>query len=404
MRRLRSWLDRLHPLFAKGGRFEQLNAIYEMVDTLLYTPPDVTRGAPHVRDAIDLKRVMIFVVLAVTPCLLMALYNTGHQAYTAMAAMGLHGAAGWRGALLGGLGIGHDPGSIGDCMGLGLLYFLPIYLVTLAVGGTWEVIFSAVRNHEINEGFLVTSMLFTLTLPATIPLWQAALGISFGVVLGKEVFGGTGKNFLNPALTARAFLFFAYPGQISGDSVWVPVDGFSGPTPLSLAAAGGVKAITDTGITWGQAFLGNIQGSMGETSTLACILGAVFLIYTGVASWRTMAGLLLGMVATSGMLQLISSHTNPMYAMPWFWHLVLGGFAFGLVFMATDPVTSAMTEVGKWIYGALIGFMVVLIRVVNPGFPEGMMLAILFGNVFAPLIDYGVMQANIRRRLRRSEI
>ncbi len=403
MQRLRSYLDRLHPLFAKGGRFEQLNAIYEMVDTLIYTPSDVTRGAPHVRDAIDLKRVMIFVVLAVTPCALMAMYNTGHQAYTAMAAMSLEGATGWRGALLGFLGIGHDPASVWDCMWLGALYFLPVYIVTLAVGGIWEVLFSAVRNHEINEGFLVTSLLFALTLPATIPLWQVALGISFGVVLGKEVFGGTGKNFLNPALTARAFLFFAYPGQISGDSVWTAVDGFSGATPLGLAAGGGVKAIADAGISWSQAFLGNIQGSMGETSTLACILGAAFLLYTRVASWRIMAGLFLAMVASSGLFQLIGSDTNPMYAMPWYWHMVLGGFAFGLVFMATDPVTSAMTEAGKWVYGALIGFMVVLIRVVNPGFPEGMMLAILFGNVFAPLIDYVVVQTNVRRRLRRSE-
>ena len=402
MSRLRAYLDRLHPLFAKGGRLEKYYAVYEMVDTFLYTPSDVTPHAPHARDGLDIKRVMTYVVIATLPCIIMALWNTGYQAYTAMAEMGIETVPGWRGAILQLFHVGHDPESIWDNMWFGLLYFLPIYIVTIVVGGFWEVLFAAVRNHEVNEGFLVTSMLYALTLPPTIPLWQVALGISFGVVIGKEVFGGTGKNFLNPALTGRCFLFFAYPGQMSGDSVWTAVDGFSGATPLGLGALGGMEAIAGAGVTWMEAFLGSIQGSLGATSTLACLLGAAFLIYTKVASWRIIFGVLFGMVATSLLLNLIGSDTNPMFAMPWHWHLVLGGFAFGMVFMATDPVTAAMTDAGRWIFGFLIGFMTVLIRVVNPAFPEGIMLAILFANIFAPLIDYGVVQANIRRRLRRA--
>jgi len=402
MSRLRNQLDKIQPLFAKGGRLERFQAMYEMVDTFLYTPGEVTRGSPHVRDAIDLKRVMIFVVLAVTPAALLGIYNIGLQANTAMAAMGATELGTWQGALVELFGIGHDPTSVWDNMWLGLAYFLPVYLVTMAAGGFWEVLFALVRNHEINEGFFVTSLLFALILPPTIPLWQVALGISFGVVIGKEVFGGTGKNFLNPALVGRAFLFFAYPAEISGDAVWTAIDGFSGATPLAIAAAGGVEAVVNAGITWSTAFLGTIQGSMGETSTLACILGAIFLVYTRVASWRIMAGVLLGMVTTTLLLNALGSETNPMFGVPWYWHLVLGGYAFGLVFMATDPVSAAMTDTGRWVYGALIGIMVALIRVINPAYPEGMMLAILFGNVFAPLIDWFVVQANIRRRMRRA--
>ncbi len=401
MSRVRRYLDSIHPLFAKGGRFEKYYAVYEMVDTLLYTPPDVTPNAPHVRDAIDLKRVMSYVVVATLPCILMALWNTGYQANQAILDLGLGMAPGWRGELLAATGIGFEPDSVFANVMHGLLYFLPIYIVTLAVGGTWEVLFAGVRNHEINEGFLVTSMLYALILPPTIPLWQAALGISFGVVIGKEVFGGTGKNFLNPALTGRAFLYFAYPAQSSGDAVWTAIDGFSGATALGLAALGGVADITASGITWMDAFLGTIQGSIGETSTLACLIGGAFLIYTGIASYRIVLGVFIGMAVTATLLNAIGSDTNPMFAMPWYWHLVLGGFAFGMVFMATDPVTASHTDAGRWIFGFLIGLMAVLIRVVNPAFPEGIMLAILFANIFAPLIDHFVMQVDIRRRQRR---
>lgn len=400
--KMRHLLNRVEPLFSRGGVLERYGAVFEMVDTFLYTPADVTTGAPHVRDAIDLKRLMIAVVVAATPCFLMAMYVVGHETNAALAVAGLDAVDGWRADIIARLGIGFNADSVWACMAHGALYVLPIYIVTLVAGGFWEVLFALVRNHEINEGFFVTSLLFALTLPASIPLWQVAVGISFGVVIGKEVFGGTGKNVLNPALVGRAFLFFAYPAHMSGDAVWVPVDGFSGATALYLAAEGGIEGILQGGITWMDAFLGNIQGSLGETSTLACLFGAAFMIFARIASWRIMAGVMLGMVGTSLLFNLVGSETNPMFALPWYWHLVLGGYAFGLVFMATDPVSASMTDTGRWIYGALIGVMVTLIRVLNPGFPEGMMLAILFANVFASLIDWFVVQANIRRRARRN--
>lgn len=395
----RRFLDTLHPHFSRGGRLEKFYPVYEMIDTFLYTPPDVATGTTHVRDGVDLKRVMTYVVIATFPAILMALYNTGYQANAAMAALDIDAAPGWRGAVLN--LFGYNPSNPLACLMHGLVYFLPIYIVTVIAGGLWEVLFATVRKHEVNEGFFVTSMLFALTLPPDIPLWQVAIGISFGVVIGKEVFGGTGKNFLNPALTGRAFLFFAYPADMSGDAVWTAVDGFSGATPLGLAAIGGLDAVREAGISWSQTFFGMMQGSLGETSTLGILIGAAFLIYTRVASWRIIAGVFIGMVATATLLNILGSATNPMFAMPWYWHLTLGGFAFGMVYMATDPVSAAMTDPGRWIFGLLIGVMVVLIRVVNPAFPEGMMLAILFANIFAPLIDYFVIQANIKRRARR---
>lgn len=402
MARVRRFLDRIEPSFQKGGPYEKFYAVYEMVDTFVYSPADVTRGSPHVRDGIDLKRVMSYVVLATLPVLMLMLWNTGYQANSAMAQLGMSTVEGWRGWLMGLLGIAYNPDSIFSNMFHGLLYFLPMYLTTLVAGGICEVIFAAVRNHEVNEGFLVSSMLYTLTLPPSTPLWMVALGIIFGVVIGKEVFGGTGKNFLNPALTGRAFLYFAYPAQMSGDAVWTAIDGYTGATPLGVAALEGMQGIADAGYTWGQTFVGMIPGSIGETSTLAILFGMAFLLFTRVASYRIMAGVFIGMFATAALFNLIGSDTNPMFGMPWYWHLTLGGFAFGMVFMATDPVSAAMTNKGRWIYGLLIGFMTVLIRVVNPAFPEGIMLAILFANIFAPLIDHFVVQSNVKRRLQRS--
>ena len=402
MGKLRKFLDRVEPMFSRGGRFEKYGALYELVDTFLYTPSDVTRSAPHVRDAVDLKRVMTYVVIAVLPCALFGMYNIGLQANLAMAELGITSAEGWRGAVLAGMGIGYDPNSIAACFWHGFLFFLPVYIVTLMAGGFWEVVFALVRNHEVNEGFLVTSLLYTLILPPTIPLWQVALGISFGVVIGKEVFGGTGKNFLNPALTARAFLYFAYPVQNSGNAVWVAVDGFSGATPLALAPQGGLEAIEAAGYTLYDVFMGFMPGTIGAESALGCLIGAAFLLYTRVASWRIMAGVLAGLVGTVLLFNVLAGpDTNPYHSLSWQWHVLTGGFAFGMVFMATDPVSAAMTQKGKWIYGILIGLLTALIRVINPAFPEGIMLAILLGNVFAPLIDYFVVQANIRRRRRR---
>ena len=401
MKRFRALLDRVEPLFVAGGRFEKFHALFEMVDTLFFSPPDLTRGAPHVRDAIDLKRVIILVVYSVVPCALVGIWNTGYQANAAMAAMGIEAIDGWRGMALALLFAGNDPASIYDNVVLGLTWFLPIYIVTMAAGGFWEMLFSGVRNHEINEGFFATSILYALTLPATIPLWQVAVGISFGVVIGKEVFGGTGKNFLNPALVGRAFLYFAYPAQISGDAVWTTVDGFSGATALGISAIDGMAGILGSGLTWMQAFFGQMQGSIGETSLLACLIGAVVLVYTGVASWKIIVAVFAGLIVPSIMAGFANS-PNPMMSMPWHWHIALGGFAFGAVFMATDPVSATATETGKWIYGLLIGFLTWVIRVINPAFPEGIMLAILFGNIFAPVIDYFVIRANVRRRVRRS--
>ena len=398
---LRKLLDRMEPHFHKGGRYEKWYALYEAVDTIFYSPPDVTKNAAHVRDGIDLKRVMITVWLAAFPAMFYGMYNLGFQANTILAGMGATSVEGWHGALIS-LLAGHDPTSIWDCFWYGAVYFLPIYAVTFIVGGMWEVLFAVIRGHEINEGFFVTSILFALTCPPDMPLWMVALGISFGVVIGKEVFGGTGKNFLNPALTGRAFLFFAYPAEMSGDAVWTAVDGYTGATALSVVASDGMAALMDK-MTWLDAFYGNLHGSIGEVSTLAIFIGGAILLATRIAAWRIMLGVMLGMVFLSTLFNLIGSDTNPMFAMPWYWHLVLGGFAFGMVFMATDPVSAAMTNTGKLWFGALIGVMVVLIRVVNPAFPEGMMLAILFANLFAPLIDHFVVQSNIKRRLARGQ-
>ena len=397
---LRKYLDSVAPHFQNGGRLAKFYALYEAVDTIFYTPGHVTRGDTHVRDGVDLKRMMILVWLCTFPAIFVGMYNLGLQANTALANMGLEQVDNWHGSIIG-LLAGHDPNSVWDNLVYGAAFWLPIYITTFVVGGFWEVLFASVRGHEINEGFFVTSILFSLTLPPDIPLWQVALGISFGVVVGKEIFGGTSKNFLNPALTGRAFLYFAYPAQSSGDSVWTAVDGFSGATALGLASSGGLQAINNAGITWMDAFLGTIQGSVGEVSALALTLGGVVLLVTRVASWRIVSGVLLGMMCTTLLFNWIGSDTNPLFALPFWWHMVLGGFAFGLFFMATEPISASMTNTGKWLYGGLIGFMVILIRVINPAFPEGMMLAILFANLIAPLIDYYVVAANIKRRIAR---
>ena len=391
---LRSFMDDIAPNFEKGGKYAWAYPAYEAIDTALYTPGKVTGGASHVRDGLDLKRIMITVWICAWIPALVGSYFVGLNANEAMQAAGLTAVEGWRGWFVNGL-TGLDPNSVWDCVVHGLAYFIPLYLVVFAAGIAFEIWFASVRGHEVNEGFFVTSILFTLTLPPTIPLWLAALGIIFGVVIGKEVFGGTGKNFLNPALTGRAFLYFAYPASMSGDSIWVAVDGVTQATPLGNAAVG-----LDYGVDWVTAFIGSMPGSMGETSTLAILIAGLILCLTRIANWRVIAGVFVGMVATAALLNMIPS-SNPMFSMTPQWHLVLGGFAFGMVFMATDPVSASMTNTGRWFYGALIGFMCILIRVVNPAFPEGMMLAILFGNLFAPLIDHFVVQSNIKRRLAR---
>ncbi len=394
MKFLRKKLDQIAPLFEKGGKFEKLYPVFEAADSFLYTPAHRTQSGPHVRDVIDLKRMMTMVVIALLPCILWSFFNNGYQAMLADSSYGLAAS---------------DPISMDvilQASWIGFRVFLPIYVVTLAAGGAVEGLFATVRKHEINEGFLVTSMLFPLIVPASIPLWQVAIGIIFGTLIGKEVFGGTGMNILNPALTGRLFLFIAYPAQISGE-VWtllpkdpaLMVDGHTGATALADFYTNGAAAIQH--MNWMDAFLGLTPGSLAETSTLACLIGALILIGSGVGSWRIMLGSFLGMVGMSFLLNSMAPSPDHYMAVPWNWHLVVGGFAFGTVFMATDPVSAAQTETGKWIYGVLIGVLTVLVRVLNPAYPEGMMLAIIFMNVFAPTIDYYVVKANIKRREKR---
>ena len=402
-------------LFTKGGLLSWFYPLFEGTFTFLYSSGRVTTGKTHVRDFADLKRIMIIVWFAVFPAMFWGLYNVGNQTVGAIATLPnaqeiastcyslFSGDWHYAIAQLLGASLGSDAG-VYSKMIIGAVYFLPIYIVVFAVGGFWEVLFCLIRHHEINEGFFVTSIVFALVVHPTMPLWQAALGISFDVIIGKEVFGGTGRNFVNPALCGRAFLFFAYPASISGTNCWVPVDGFSGATPLAQWAAGGADALKDSAgnaINWMDAFLGNIPGSIGEGSTLMILVGALIILATGVASLRIMVGILIGAFLTSLLFNSIGSATNAMFSMPFAWHAVLGGFAFGTVFMATDPVSSSFTNKGKWAFGVLIGIMVILIRTVNPAYPEGMMLAILFANCWAPLFDYLATQRNIKRRLAR---
>ncbi len=394
MKVLEKVFDKYRSDFEKGGKYEKYFPVFEMMDTILLWTNERTHSGPHVRDALDLKRFMMMVIVALLPATLFGMYNIGYQHYHA----------------------------IGDivCPRLMFLYgfqkMLPLLIVSYAVGGAWEIIFSVVRKHEVNEGFLVTGLIFPLILPPTMPLGQAAVAISFGVVIGKEVFGGTGMNLLNPALTARAFVFFAYPGKISGDKVWTAfdtakeklVDGFSGATPLLTASstpqgASAVEQLHKSGFDFMQMFYGFIPGSIGETSTLAILIGALILIITGVGSWRIMVAVFAGGYATAALFNALAGPASSgMFTLPPIYHLVMGGFAFGAVFMATDPVSASQTNTGKWIYGFLIGGLAIMIRTVNPAYPEGMMLAILFMNIFSPLIDYYVVKANIKRRLSRA--
>lgn len=397
---INSWFEKLGAKFEKGAPLERWYPLYEATDSFLFHSGIKTKVAPHVRDAVDYKRIMITVIIALIPCVVMALWNTGYQANSGLQQMGIALPGGWRGDIM--AFVGCDPTSMWSNFLHGALYFLPIYLVTVVVGSIWECLFNIVRGHEMSEAFLVTSLLFPLTLPATIPLWQVALGISFGVIFAKEVFGGVGRNFMNPALVSRAFIFFAYPARMSGDQVWTAVDGLTSATVMgTVATSMPGQAMENIGYSWSQAFIGTIPGSMGETSTLACLFGVALLLVTRIASWRVMLSMLLGGLFMGAIFWLVPGGTNPLYEIPPHWHIVLGGFAFGLTFMATDPVSAAQTPLGMWIYGGFIGVMAIAIRVANPAYPEGVMLAILLGNILAPLVDYFVVQANIKRRVAR---
>ncbi|WP_135455847.1 NADH:ubiquinone reductase (Na(+)-transporting) subunit B [Vibrio echinoideorum] len=409
---LKKRLEDVAPRFEAGGKYEKLYPVYEAFATIFYTPGTVNRGLTHVRDSIDLKRIMILVWLATFPAMFWGMYNVGHQSVSALtSSYQLNELASliessWRLSWAFGDAQSLMASGWGSQILLGALYFLPVYATVFVVGGFWEVLFAVVRKHEVNEGFFVSSVLFALILPPTIPLWQAALGITFGIVVAKELFGGTGRNFLNPALAGRAFLYFAYPANMSGGLVWVAADGYSGATPLSQWYEGGstslINNMTGEAITWMDAFIGNIPGSMGEVSSLLIMLTGLILIFMNIASWRIVAGVIIGLVVTSSLMNWIGSETNSMFSMPFYWHFVLGGVAFGTFFMATDPVSAAFTNNSKWAYGILIGVMTVGIRVLNPAYPEGIMLAILFANLFAPLFDFIVKEQNIKRRQQRT--
>lgn len=405
MKFLETILEKQRPMFEKGGKFEKFYYLFEAGETFMFTPPTVTgsKGA-HIRDAIDLKRMMITVVIAMIPCLLFGIWNVGHQHFLATG----------------------QGGELIDKFLLGAQLVLPIVIVAYASGGLVEAVFAVARKHPINEGFLVTGMLIPLVMPVTIPLWQVAVATIFAVVVAKEVFGGTGMNILNVAMTARAFLYFAYPSDMAG-TIWTytgevaTVSGYSGATALAVVyetssalseagkpfAGAAVAALGDTSWASGlfsfeNLFIGAIPGSIGETSTLMCLIGAAILIFTGVGSWKIILSVFAGAYATALLMNGLA--VNAYMDLPAHYHLVIGGLAFGAVFMATDPVSAAQTETGKWIYGALIGVMTVLIRVFNPAYPEGIMLAVLLLNVFAPLIDYYVVNANKTRRLSRATV
>ena len=399
MKFLRKIFDDLKPTFSPGGRFERWNVIFDVIENFFYSSGRRTFGSVHVRDASDVQRIMVTVMVATLPAVFYGMYNIGFQALQVIDLNDPTFKNDWHFVFID-LLCNYNPQNIFDCLWYGACFFIPIYAVTFVVGILWEMIFAFVRNHEISEGAFVTTILFALCCPPDAPLWQVALGISFGIVIGKEVFGGTGKNFLNPALAGRVFLYFAYPAQWSGDSAWVAVDGFSSPTILSVAAQEGMQGVL-TDISWSEAFIGSMTGSIGETATLFILLGLLLLFYNKVASWRIVVGVLLGTIFTSALFNTIGSDTNPMFSLPFYWHIVIGGYAFGLTFMAVEPVTGSHTNLGRWYYGILIGIMVVLIRVINPAFPEGMMLAILFANLFAPIIDHFVQERNIKMRLRR---
>lgn len=383
-----------------AGPRDRWQPLQEAWQGLLRTSAPPTAGSLHVRDSFSLKRIMATVVAALFPCVVMALWNTGFQLHLAMQAEGLQQLPFWHESVFSLLGVGHDPAFFGDNLLLGALHFLPVLLVCWLTALFWEALFAVGRRLPLSEGWGVSGLMLALILPPAIPLWQVAAGMSFGIVFGKEIFGGTGRNFLNPALTGYACLFFAYPGEFSGGGAYLPLDGITSATPLALAAEGGVAAITARW-SWMEAFLGLIPGSFGETSTLACLAGALVLLASGVASWRTLLATLIGVLAATQLFNAIGSATNPLFALPFHWHLALGSLAFGLVFMATDPVSSALTDSGRWVYGFLVGAMLILVRVLNPAFTEGTMFAILLGNIFAPVIDRFVLQAQIKKRQRR---
>ena len=397
---LRRTLDRMQMMSRPGGRLHSYRAFVEIIDRFFYSTGAATIAAPHVRDGNNVQRLLNTFIIATFPCWLIGLWNVGVQTNLELAELGLVGLPGWRGALVGTLGIGYDAGNPFACFFIGLLYFLPILLVTLAIAMFWDIVFSTVRRRPVDEGMLATVWLFALIMPANAPLLRVGFGITFGYVVGKLIYGGSGRYLVCPALLGYAFLLFAYPDLLFGESAWVPVPGVERTPALELAAAGGVEAVQRAGYTPWDLFLGARPGSIGATSVLGCLLGAVYLVFTGAASWRIMLGALLGMIGTVALFNGIAGD-DVVFQIPWTWHLIIGGFAFGVVFFATDPVTAAMTNPGRWVYGALVGLLTVVIRVTNPSYNEGVLFAVLLASLFSPVIDFVFIELNIRRRRRR---
>ena len=397
---LRRKIDRMQMMARPGGRLHRYRALVEILDRFFYSAGAATIAAPHVRDGNNVQRLLHTFIIATLPCWLIGLWNVGVQTNLELAELGLAGLSGWRGSIIGALGIGYDAGNPFACFFIGFLYFLPILLVTLAIAMFWDIVFSTVRRRPVDEGMLATVWLFALIMPANAPLLRVGLGITFGYVVGKLIYGGSGRYLVCPALLGYVFLLFAYPDLLFGESAWVPVPGVERTPALELAAAGGVEAVLKAGYTPWELFLGARPGSIGATSVLGCLLGAVYLVFTGAASWRIMLGALLGMIATVALFNGIAGD-DVVFQIPWTWHLIIGGFAFGVVFFATDPVTAAMTDPGRWVYGALVGLLTVVIRVTNPSYNEGVLFAVLLASLFSPVIDFVFVELNIRRRRRR---
>jgi Na+-transporting NADH:ubiquinone oxidoreductase subunit B len=396
-------LDDLKSGSAGGGRFQSLAHSYLlMLEQFLFSSSAQNRSAPYIRDAASVQGILNNFVIATIPCWLIGLWSLGYQSNLAMLELELTNLPGWRGGILSGWGIGYDPENILACFAHGFLYFLPIFLLALLVSSFWDAIFSVVRRRPLDEGLLAFAWLFVLMLPAGAPLYQVALGMTFGIVMGKHVFGGSGHYLVNPALLAVTFLWLAYPDVVFGESNWLPVPGFEQTSALDLAAAGGIEAVLASGLTWWDSFLGVRPGPIGMTSVLGCLLGALYMIVTGTVSWRVISGVLLGIVATTLVFNFLTGDGKQMFEIPWTWHVVLGGLAFGTVFLATDPVAGAMTNSGRWVFGAFVGLLVIVIRVTNPASSEAILFAVFLASLFSPIIDFVVVELNIRRRKQRS--
>lgn len=391
------FLDRLRS--QAGDDSSALRAVFQLLHGFLFSTTATTTAAPHIHDANNVQRVFNTFVIASLPCWLIGAWNTGQQINVAMNAFGISASPGWRGSILAAFGVGYDPLNIGACLVHGLTYFVPIFIVALLTGTLWEVAFAQGRRRPVDDGLLYIAWMFTLVLPASVPLYQVMLGMTFGMIVGKSIFGGTGRYLINPAVLGIGFLVFSYSNLLFAEGAWVPVAGFDEPTTIVLSVQeGGVPTLQSVGYNWVHMFLGNQPGPLGVTSVFGCLLGAIYLLYRGAASWRIMAGSFAGFVATVILFNQLGPADSPTFSIPWNWHLVMGGWAFGTVFLATDPVAAATTNVGRWWFGIIVGTLTVIVRFTNPSYFEGVLFAILLASIFSPLIDYVVVQRNIKRR------